>query len=102
MLRSRVDENNLLFFCPRADMDSEDRDEIARLVVPELLQQDFLHHYHASLEGGHHGIGRTYQRVKAHFHWRGLYRSVQRFVSECTDCETGKGRPMIDGSSPGN
>ena len=34
--------------------------------------------------------------------WRGLYRSVQRYVSECTDCETGKGRPVINGESPGN
>ena len=97
-----VDENNLLFFCPTSSVKSEDRDEIARLVVPENLQEDFLHHYHASLEGGHQGIGRTYQRIKSHFHWRGLYRSVQRYVSQCTDCETGKGRPVINGESPGN
>ena len=62
-----------------------------RLVIPETLQQDFLHHYHASLEGGHQGIGRTYQRIRTRFHRRGLYRSVQRYVGECTDCETGKG-----------
>ncbi|GMF41751.1 unnamed protein product [Phytophthora fragariaefolia] len=37
-------------------------DPIARLVVPETLHRDFLHHYHTSLEGGHQGIGRTYQR----------------------------------------
>ena len=73
-----------------------------RLVIPETLQQDFLHHYHASLEGGHQGIGRTYQRIRTRFHWRGLYRSVQRYVGECTDCETGKGCPTIQGRSFGN
>ena len=31
-----------------------------------------------------------------------LERSVHRYVSECTDCETGKGRPVINGESPGN
>ena len=73
-----------------------------RLVIPETLQQDLLHHYHASLEGGHQGIGRAYQKIRSRFHWRELYRSVQRYVGECTDCETGKGRLMIHGGSPGN
>ncbi|OWY95807.1 reverse transcriptase [Phytophthora megakarya] len=73
-----------------------------RLVVPETLQSDVLHHYHTTLEGGHQGVGRTYQLIRDHFHWRGLYRSVQRYVGECVDCETGKGRPVIRGESPGN
>ncbi|KAJ8575379.1 hypothetical protein ON010_g3835 [Phytophthora cinnamomi] len=59
---------------------SEDRDLVTKLVIPETLQDDSLHHYHVSLESGHQGIGRTYQRVRAHFHWRGLYKSVQRYV----------------------
>ena len=48
-----VDESGLLFFCPSTTAKSDDRMEVVRLVVPELLQQDFLHHYHVSLEGGH-------------------------------------------------
>ena len=43
----------------------EDCKEWMRLVIPKLLQQDFLHHYYISLEGGHQGIGRTYQRTRA-------------------------------------
>ncbi|OWY96797.1 LOW QUALITY PROTEIN: reverse transcriptase [Phytophthora megakarya] len=73
-----------------------------RLVVPETLQSDVLHHYHTTLERGHQGVGRTYQRIRDHFHWRGLYRSVQRYVGECVDCETGNGKPVIRGESPGN
>ena len=99
---SEVDKNGLLFFCPRSSVSSEDRTEMIRVVVPELLQQDFLHHYHTSLEGGHQGFGRTYQRIRSNFHWRGLYRSVQRYVGECVDCTTGKGLPSIPGGSPGN
>ncbi|OWY91604.1 LOW QUALITY PROTEIN: reverse transcriptase, partial [Phytophthora megakarya] len=79
-----VDENGLLFFCPKTLQRGEDRDACS------------------SLEGGHQGIGRTYRIIQANFHWRGLYRSVQRYVGECTDCETGKGKPTGQGESPGN
>ncbi|OWY91281.1 reverse transcriptase, partial [Phytophthora megakarya] len=89
-----VDEQDLLFYCPPTPRSGDDRDRLMRLVVPETLQSDVLHHYHATLEGGHQGVGRTYQRIRDHFHWRGLYRSVQRYVGECVDCETGKGKPV--------
>ncbi|KAE9041067.1 hypothetical protein PR002_g4641 [Phytophthora rubi] len=97
-----VDLDGLLFYCPPAKRTTEERDGLMRLVVPKPLQQDVLHHYHSSLEEGRQGIGRTYQRIRDHFHWRGLYRSVQRYVGECVDCETGKGRPTLQGESPGN
>ena len=64
--------------------------EFVRLMVPELLQQDFLHHYHTNLEGGNQCIGRTYQRIRSNSHLRGLDRSVQRYVGECVDCTTEK------------
>ncbi|GMF16338.1 unnamed protein product [Phytophthora fragariaefolia] len=100
--RYEIDEVGLLFYCPPSKQSCEDRDLVTRLVIPETLQEDVLHHYHTSLEGGHQGIGRTYQRIRAHFHWRGLYRSVQQCVGQCVDCETGKGRPTMEGESPGN
>ncbi|KAE8908649.1 hypothetical protein PF003_g7966 [Phytophthora fragariae] len=95
-------ESGLLYYQSRNDDSAEGRDEMMKLVIPETLREDVLHHYHASLEGGHQGIDRTYQRVRRHFHWPGIFRSVQRYVGECTDCETGKGRPTIQGESPGN
>ncbi|GMG17774.1 unnamed protein product [Phytophthora fragariaefolia] len=97
-----IDEVGLLFYCPPSKQSCEDRDHVTRLVIPETLQEDVLHHYHTSLEGGHQGIGRTYQRIRAHFHWRGLNRSVQQYVGQCVDCETGEGRPTMEGESPGN
>ncbi|OWZ04123.1 LOW QUALITY PROTEIN: reverse transcriptase [Phytophthora megakarya] len=97
-----VDEQDLLFYYPSAPRSGDDRDRLMRLVVPETLQSDVLHHYHTTLEGGHQGVGRIYQRIRDHFYWRGLYRSVQRYVGECVDCEMGKGKPVIQGESPGN
>ncbi|GMF46029.1 unnamed protein product [Phytophthora fragariaefolia] len=64
-----VDESDLLFYFPKTASTDEDRDLVARLVVPETLQQAFPHHYHTSLEGGHQGIGRTYHRIRAQFYW---------------------------------
>ncbi|POM67972.1 LOW QUALITY PROTEIN: Reverse transcriptase, partial [Phytophthora palmivora] len=97
-----LDRHHLLFYCPSTRPTDADRDKLMRLEIPETLYQDILHHYHVSLEGGHQGIGRTYQRIRDLFHWRGLYKSVQRYVGECVDCETGKSKPRIQGESPGN
>ncbi|POM70257.1 Reverse transcriptase [Phytophthora palmivora] len=100
--RFETDESGLLFYFPPTKQSDEDRDIVAKLVVPETLQNNLMHHYHTSLKGGHQGIGRTYHKIRAHFHWPGLYQSVQRYVGQCIDCETGKGRPTIHGESPGN
>ncbi|OWZ04917.1 reverse transcriptase [Phytophthora megakarya] len=65
-----VDEQDLLFYCPPTARSGDDRDRLLRLAVPETLQSDVLHHYHTTLEGGHQGVGRTYQRIRDRFHWR--------------------------------
>ncbi|KAG3087769.1 hypothetical protein PI124_g14918 [Phytophthora idaei] len=62
-----VDKSGLLLYCPRAKKTDGERDLIVKLVVPEELQQDVLHRYHSSLEGGHQGIGRTCQRIRSRF-----------------------------------
>ncbi|OWY97166.1 LOW QUALITY PROTEIN: reverse transcriptase, partial [Phytophthora megakarya] len=95
-----VDQLDLLFYCPTSKTTAAARDKLMRLVIPETLQQDIVHHYHTSLQGGHQGVGRNYDRIRDHFHWRDLYK--RRYVGECVDCETGKGRPRIQGESPGN
>ncbi|OWZ01743.1 reverse transcriptase [Phytophthora megakarya] len=62
-----VNQLDLLFYCPTTKETAADRDKLMRLVIPESLQQDILHHYHTSLQGGHQGIGRTYDRIRDHF-----------------------------------
>ena len=37
-----MDESGLLIFCPRSSRSSEERIYMIRLVVPELLQRDFV------------------------------------------------------------
>ncbi|OWY97953.1 reverse transcriptase [Phytophthora megakarya] len=60
----KVDQSDLLFYCPTTKEFAADRDKLMRLAVPETLQQDILHHYRTSLQGGHQGIGRTYDRIR--------------------------------------
>ncbi|GMF46602.1 unnamed protein product [Phytophthora fragariaefolia] len=45
-------ESGLLYNRTRGDESAEDRDEILKLVIAEMLQDDVLPHYHASMEGG--------------------------------------------------
>ena len=56
-----------------------------------VFQEDYLDHYHTSLEGDHRGEGETYQQIRAKFDWTGLHQNVQRYVGECVDRETGNG-----------
>jgi hypothetical protein len=73
-----------------------------RLVIPTTSQSELLHHYHRSLNGGHQGVARTFERVKAHTYWTGQYQSVRNYVAACPDCQSGKGAPRLDVGSPGN
>ncbi|KAG3195690.1 hypothetical protein PC128_g8269 [Phytophthora cactorum] len=73
-----------------------------RLVVPTTMVQEVLQNCHDSLEGGHQGVVRTYQRVKKDYYWSGLYSDVEKHVRSCSDCSTSKSRPQLRGYSPGN
>ncbi|OWY96308.1 reverse transcriptase [Phytophthora megakarya] len=79
-----VDQQDLLFYCPTTKETAANRDKLMRLVIPETLQQDVLHHYHTSLQGGHQGVGRTYDRIRDHFHWRGLHKRVHTWENAST------------------
>ncbi|OWZ21400.1 LOW QUALITY PROTEIN: reverse transcriptase [Phytophthora megakarya] len=84
VMNYEVNQLELRFYCPTTMEAAADRDKLMRLV------------------GDHQGIGRLCDRIRDHFHWRGLYKSLKRYVGECVDCERGKGRPRIQGESPGN
>ncbi|GMF42358.1 unnamed protein product [Phytophthora fragariaefolia] len=82
---------------------TDEQAEIAlRLVVPTTMIQEVLQNCHDSLEGGHQGVVRTYQRVKLDYFWIGLYADVEKHVRSCPDCNSSKSRPHLRGHSPGN
>ncbi|KAJ0390773.1 hypothetical protein P43SY_010459 [Pythium insidiosum] len=61
-----------------------------------------LHAAHDDYQGGHQGVARTFDRLRREFYWHNMYRDVERYVKECVDCSTAKGRPGNPGPSPGN
>ncbi|OWZ08199.1 reverse transcriptase [Phytophthora megakarya] len=91
-----VDEQDLLFYCPPTPRSGDDRDRLLRLVVPETLQSDVLHHYHTTLEGGHQGMGRITSTGKDYI------EAFSDMWGNAWTVKGGKGKPVIRGESPGN
>ncbi|OWZ05214.1 reverse transcriptase [Phytophthora megakarya] len=98
-----LDSRDVLYrlAAPTPERPRDKRSEL-RLVVPEALRPDILHHAHEDFQSGHQGITRTYERLRSEFFWIGMFQDVEMFVKECTDCASAKGRPPNPGPSPGN
>lgn len=63
-----------------------------RLVLPKTSKHItlILEEYHSTVVGGHSGVLKTTKRIQRLFHWPNLKKDVQRFVSECSVCQTHK------------
>ncbi|KAE8956077.1 hypothetical protein PR001_g31862, partial [Phytophthora rubi] len=85
-----LSEDGVLYYIGASRRRSgEQQEEVKlRLVVPTTMIQEVLQNCHDSLEGGHQGVVRTYQRVKRDYYWLGLYADVERHVKSCPDCST--------------
>ncbi|KAJ0409741.1 hypothetical protein ATCC90586_001054 [Pythium insidiosum] len=99
-----LDDNGLLRFIGSLNRRTSNsaRLNVARLVIPASLHKDMLHAAHDDFQGGHQGVARTFDRLRREFYWHNMYRDVERYVKECVDCSTAKGRPGNPGPSPGN
>ncbi|KAJ0402168.1 hypothetical protein P43SY_005253 [Pythium insidiosum] len=97
-----VDTDGTLMYISMSTQPGRLRERSARLVVPRDLQDDVMHLHHGDMQGGHQGITRTYERLRAEYYWRGMFKDVERFVQQCQDCVTSKGAPVSASPSPGN
>ena len=67
--------------------------KIYQLLVPKELRKEILYSMHDDKLGSHFGIAKTYQKVHARYFWPKLFRSVQRYVNRCLDCQMKKPPP---------
>ncbi|POM67077.1 LOW QUALITY PROTEIN: Reverse transcriptase [Phytophthora palmivora] len=72
-----------------------DRDKLMRLVIPETLYQDILHHYHVGSKGSIELINGSEIISTGE-------ACIRAFKDMWANCETGKNKPQIQGESPGN
>ncbi|OWZ02306.1 reverse transcriptase [Phytophthora megakarya] len=61
-----LSSDNILYYVgPTRRKSEDDQPELSlRLVVPTTMIQEVLQNCHVSIEGGHQGVVRSYQRVK--------------------------------------
>ncbi|KAH9121479.1 hypothetical protein AeMF1_006825 [Aphanomyces euteiches] len=72
------------------------------LVIPTELIPVVLHHCHDSVEGGHFKFHTTYERLRKHFYWSGMYTDAKNYVAACETCASGGPPPTTQARSPGN
>ncbi len=54
------------------------------------LRERLVKLFHSSTIGGHSGLLHTYQRVKRHFHWKGMKKQIEEQVRACEVCAQNK------------
>lgn len=60
------------------------------LVVPSILRKDLLEECHDKVNGGHHGVEKTANRLSQRYWWAGYHRSVKAFIQSCEFCQSFK------------
>ncbi|UYV84440.1 hypothetical protein LAZ67_X002171, partial [Cordylochernes scorpioides] len=79
------------------------------LVIPKTKQLELLEQMHDHPTSGHMGIKRTYSRIKDTYFWPSMFKTVEKYVSSCPECQfrktpsqqpSGKLQPIPPASRP--
>ena len=98
-----VDSNNILYCVSVNNVRKCKPKNISlKLVIPDLLREEFIHAMHDERSSGHLGVTKTFNRLRRRFYWPGMYKDVEKYVASCLDCQTGKGKPRNRAKSKGN
>lgn len=67
-----------------------------QVVLPPEYREGVLKMGHAGPVAGHVGVNRTTERIRRHFWWPGLRKSVLEYCRSCDACQrTGKAQHML-------
>eukprot|EP00922_Rhytidocystis_sp_ex-Travisia-forbesii_P024774 GHVS01036353.1.p1 GENE.GHVS01036353.1~~GHVS01036353.1.p1 ORF type:complete len:196 (+),score=19.48 GHVS01036353.1:486-1073(+) len=58
-----------------------------KLWIPPSYRRTFLFWYHSGAYAGHHGVNRTYKKLKARVWWLHLSRDTEDYVRDCLGCK---------------
>ncbi len=61
-----------------------------QLTVPASLCFEILKSFHDNPLGGHLGLKKTYDKIRAHYYWYGMFADIQHWVRSCIDCQMRK------------
>jgi hypothetical protein len=77
-------EDGILYREWRADY--ANGEVISQMIVPLKLRREMFYNLHESKVGGHMGITKTVQKVRARYYWPGCKSDLQRWCQECSTC----------------
>jgi RNase H-like domain found in reverse transcriptase/Integrase zinc binding domain/Reverse transcriptase (RNA-dependent DNA polymerase)/Integrase core domain len=83
----RLQGARILKFCKK-ETEIPDSDFVWKAVVPKSQIEGILRTNHD--EYGHHGIQKTFDRIRQRFYWAKMYRNVKDYVSTCETCKKAK------------
>ena len=88
-----VARDDLLFYQPH-DNARRSRKNVTELylplVVPTVLQVEFLRSFHNASTSAHVGVAKTLSRIRRRFYWSGIEIDVTRWINGCVLCKRRK------------
>ena len=82
-----------LLFVRIFDKTAELRDNEEVVVIPFSMQSKVAAMVHDTFIGGHAAVDRTLFACKRRFYWRGMRKTIEKYIDKCTICKLHKGRP---------
>ena len=71
----------------------------SQLVIPSALRHEILTLGHNDVTAGHMGTFKTYEKLRLHYYWRGMFNDVQHWCRTCVHCAMKK-RPRAINKAP--
>ena len=68
----------------------EDESVIQQEIVPMTMRKEIFKNLHDGPVGGHLGIRKTLDKIRAKYYWPGLHMDVALYVGNCKDCNMRK------------
>lgn len=60
------------------------------IYVPPEKRDEIFAALHSSLIGGHHGVSKTYNRIRQKYAWENMKPDIQRRIQQCLNCQIKK------------